>query len=137
MEIGTLNAKSPIPKENRSLNSSLLTFNLPVLIERMKHSQPWAEGELTAMILMKTRGKRIVLAVLHGGTEIDSFQSNDSVTLQIIEGKLEFYTRKESLILNRGQFLTLHEKMKYSLITSEETVFLLTIANGALKPAES
>ena len=89
------------------------------------------------MILLKSPDKQIVLTALHEGTEINSFQSNDSITFQIIEGKLKFQTRKESVTLNKGQLLTLHENIKYSLTTSEETVFLLTIANSTLKQAEN
>lgn len=73
-----------------------------------------------------------MLTALHDGTEIQSFQSNDSITFQIIEGKLMFHTRKESVTLDKGQLLTLHENIKYSL-TSKETVLLLTIASGALQ----
>ena len=137
MEIETLNTKPSIPKDKRSLNSSLFSFDLPILIENMKHSHTWEKGELNAMILLKSHGKQIVLTALHEGTEINSFQSNDSITFQIIEGELKFHARKESVTINKGKLLTLHENIKYSLTTMEETVFLLTIANGTLQPAEN
>lgn len=137
MEIETLTIKSPHPKENRSLDASLLTFDLPNIIEIMKHSHTWTNGELNALILLKSPIKQIVLTALHEGTEIKSFQSNDSVTFQIIEGELKFHTRKESVILDKGKLLTLQEKVKYSLTSREDTVFLLTIADGTLQPAEN
>jgi quercetin dioxygenase-like cupin family protein len=112
--------------------ASVHTFDLPALIERMKHSHSWAKGELNAMILLKSPDKQIVLTALHEGTKISSFQSSDSITFQIIEGKLRFHTRKESLTIDKGQLLTLHENIKYSLTSRKETVFLLTIANGIL-----
>jgi len=52
-------------------------------------------------------------------------------------GKIKVRTRKESAILEKGQLLTLYENTKYKLTTSEETVFLLTIAYGILQPAEN
>jgi quercetin dioxygenase-like cupin family protein len=91
------------------------------------------KGELNAMVLLKSPVKQILLTALHGGTEIKSYQADDSITLQIIEGKLKFHTRKESITLDEGQLLTLHENIKYSLSTREETVFLLTIANSSLR----
>jgi quercetin dioxygenase-like cupin family protein len=72
---------------------------------------------------------------MHGGTEVKSFQSNDSVTFQIIEGKLRFHVRKDTITLNEGQLMTLDENIKYSLTTQEETVFLLTISNDISKNA--
>jgi len=122
---------------NGPLDPSLFTFDLPTLIENMKLSSAWAEGELNAMILFKRPEKQIVLTALHEGTKIDSFQANDSVTLQIIEGKLKFHTTKESVTLKKGQLLALHENIKYSLTSREETVFLLTIDNGRYQQAES
>ena len=119
------------------LDPSLFTFDLPTLIENMKLSSAWAEGELNAMILFKRPEKQIVLTALHEGTKIDSFQANDSVTLQIIEGKLKFHTTKESVTLKRGQLLALHENIKYTLTSREETVFLLTIDTGRLQQAKS
>jgi hypothetical protein len=136
METETLKIKAPHSnsKSHSLSKGSLRAFDLPAIIERMKQSDKWANGELNATILLKSRYRQIVLTALHEETEIVSFQSNDSITLHIIEGKLKFKTPKESVTLNKGQLLTLHEKIKYSLSTSKETVFLLTIANSALKP---
>lgn len=137
MEIETLRTGPPFSNNLESYNSSLLTFDLPTLISKMKHSNSWLNGELNAMILLKSPGKQIVLTALHEGTEISSFQSHDSVTLQIIEGKLKFHTREESVTLEQGQLLTLHENIKYGLTTREETVFLLTIAKSTFQQSEN
>jgi quercetin dioxygenase-like cupin family protein len=130
MDKETLKTKPLLSKYNKTTISSLHTFDLPNLIEKMKHSNNWANGEPNTMILLKSPKKKIVLIALHEDTEIKSFQSNDSITFQIIEGKLKFHTRKESLTLDKGILLTLHENIKYSLITKEETVLLLTIASS-------
>jgi len=137
MEIETLKIEPPFSKEAGSCSSSLFTFDLPSLVENMKHSHSWLKGELNAKILLNSPGKQILLTALHEGTEITSFQSDDSITLQIIEGKLRFHSRKESVTLDKGQLLTLHEKIKYSLTTREETVFLLTIAKDIFRQSEN
>ena len=136
MEKENLTATTLLDKDMTS-NSALRKFDLPTLIGKMKNSHTWAQGELKAMILLKNPYKQIVLTALHEGTAINSFQSNDSITFQIIEGKLKFHTQKESITIEKGQLLTLHENIKYSLTTREETVFILTIANGMLQPAEN
>jgi len=117
------------------LNNLQLNFDLPILIDEMKHSRTWAEGELNAMILLKEPDKQIVLTAFQEGIKIKSFQSNDSVTFQTVEGKLNLHTRKESVTLGKGEFLALHENIKYSLTTNEKTVFLLTIAGSTIQPA--
>ncbi len=82
------------------------------------------------MILVKSPGKQIVLTALRERTKIKSFQSDESITFQIIEGKLKLQTQKESVKLVKGQLVALHENIKYSLTTEEETVLLLTIASS-------
>jgi len=133
MELEMFDTGCPFSNDNKSLVSLLPTFDLPVLIENLKHSCSWAKGELNSMILLKSPDRQILLTVLHDRTEIRSSQSFDSISFQIIEGKMEFKTRNKSIILNKGQLLTLHEKIKYRLTTMEETVFLLAIAKNTLK----
>lgn len=137
MEIETLKARLPFTKNKRSSDCTLLGFNLPSLIATMKQSYTWANGELNALTLLKSPNKQIILTAMHEGTEIKSFQSDDSIKFQIIEGKLRFHIRKDSITLNEGQLMTLDENIKYSLTTQEETVFLLTISNGIARAANN
>jgi hypothetical protein len=129
MENIAVKAKPQLTMNNTIQDNSLPAFDLPVLIEKLKSSRTWAHGELNAKILLKSTGKQIVLTALHGGTEIQSYQSGESVTLQIIEGCLMFQTNKEYVRLEKGQLLTLYDKVAYCLTSAEDTVFLLTVAN--------
>jgi quercetin dioxygenase-like cupin family protein len=137
MEIETIKTNLSHAKNYRSSDCRLLAFNLPSLITTMKQSNTWAKGELNALILLKSPEKKIILTAIHEGTEIKSIQSNDSITFQIIEGKLKFHIRNDIITLNKGQLMTLDEKIKYSLTTQEETVFMLTIANGSTKASKN
>jgi hypothetical protein len=132
MEILTMKSSLLRSFNDASSDNAIFKFDLPALIGKMKLSNSWSEGELNAKILLKSPCKQILLTALHGGTEISSFQSNDSITLQIIEGRLRFHTRRESVTLEKDQILTLDEKIKYSLSSSVETVFLLTITQSSL-----
>ncbi len=136
MKSGVIYNNPPLSIVHNSRNGFPLALNLRVLISRMKRSVAWTNGELNAMILLKSDNTQIVLTAIHKGTEITSFQSNDSITFQIIEGNLMFHSRKESLSLDRGHLMTLHENVDYSLTTDEETVFLSTIASGELETSE-
>ena len=130
MEIETLKPDLDKVDNKNSSKSRLLGFDLPSLIETMKQSYTWANGELNALVLLKSPGKNILLTAMHVGTEILSFQTKDSATFQIIEGRLRIRIKKDSLTLKEGQLLTLDENIKYRLIAEEETVFLLTVSNS-------
>lgn len=127
---GTLKTKSS-GEVNRSFIASLRTFNLMALIERMNFKPIWSKGKLHSMVLLNRPDKQILLTTFDKGTEINSFQANEQMTLQVIWGKLKFRTMSESKILKKSQFITLHEKTYYNLTTSEKTVFLLTLISGA------
>ena len=129
MEIATLKTRAPHTRNFRSSECKFLGFDLPSLIEKMKQSYTWESVELNALVLLKSPEKKIILTAMHEDTEVSSFQSNSSVTFQIIEGRLLFHVRKDIITLNKGQVMTLDEKIKYHLSTQVETVFLLTISD--------
>lgn len=131
METQILKTESPISDTKSILKISLENFDLPALVEDMKETRNWEQGEMDAMVLLKSPVKKVILTALPRNTEIDSFQSNDSITVQVIEGKLKFHTRKVSVLLGRGQLLTLHQNIKYSMTTfGIKTIFLLTVSGG-------
>lgn len=115
------------PSYDSSVTTSFLPIDLPVLIENLKHAKSWQKGELNAIILLKTPLKKIVLTIMHAGTEVRSFQSDDSLTFQVIEGRIRLYIGNESLTLNRGELLTLREKTKYTIDSIEDSALLLTL----------
>jgi hypothetical protein len=90
MEIGILNTKPRLSKDKLTQKFSNFTLDMPDLIDNMKHSHSWTKGELISMILHNKPDKQILLTALHERTEVCSYQSKDSISLQIIEGKLLF-----------------------------------------------
>lgn len=126
-----VSAKIPFTHcDGESFDTAFLKSDLPEIIQNMKHERTWGEGELNSRILLNSPAKKIILTILHEKTEIRFFQSNDSITFQVIEGKLKLHLRKGSVNLYKGEMLKLSEKIKYSFDSVEETVFLLTIASG-------
>ncbi len=137
METDTLKAGFPVLNVIWSQGSPHSLFDLSALILNMKQSKSWVKGELKNTILLDSPDKQVLLTALHENTEIDSFQESDSASFQILEGELMFSTMKESVILKKGQLLTLCEKVKYRLKTNAETVLLLTILHDTMKVAEN
>ena len=137
MEIETVQTNLHIAKNNKSSDGKFPDCDLPSLIATIKQSNEWAKGELNALILLKDPNNQIILTAMHEGTEIESYQSNDSISLRIIEGKLRFHMRKDSVTLGKDQVMTIREHIKYRLTTREETIFLLTISNSLIEAANN
>ncbi|HEX2967721.1 MAG TPA: hypothetical protein VHO46_01360 [Bacteroidales bacterium] len=106
------------------------SFDLPSIIADLKNDKTWIEGELNSVILLNSSTIKVLLTILHEGTEVISYQANDSITFQVLEGSLVLHIKEESIVLNEGELLTLDEKIKYSFDTVEETAFLMTLVSG-------
>lgn len=104
-------------------------FDIPGIIENLKKEQNWTRGELNFAILLKSLSVQVLLTIVHGGTEIVSYQSNDSATYQVLKGSLILHIKNESIVLREGELLTIDEKIKYSFNSIEETAFLLTLVS--------
>lgn len=130
MEIEPVQGKLHLSKDEGSSDLKLQDSDLKSLTATLKQSFKWKNGKLDALILLKSPSKHIVLAAVHQGTEIESFQSDSSISFQILEGKLGYHILKESVNLKKNESVTLDEHIKYRLTFQEDTVFLLTISNG-------
>ena len=133
MEIETLKTPLYHINDNRTSEGSLSEIDLPALIASLKRSYTWTKGEISTVILLKSPEKKIILAAIHEGTEIESFQSNDSVMYQIIEGRLQFHNGEDTVTLDKGQLMTFDEKSEYTITILEETVILITISDSISK----
>jgi quercetin dioxygenase-like cupin family protein len=129
MEQLTLKPKAIYSISNVKFFNKYFAFDIPTLVENVKQIHSWKGGNLNAIILLKNTDKSAVLTALQEGTEINSYQSNEAINLQIIEGRIKFYANSDSVTLKKGQLLTLHEKTRYKIKSLEESVFILTVMN--------
>lgn len=127
METEVLNVKQGLSIDSKSIDTSLFNLRMPALIENIKKSKGWKLGELYSLILLRSPGKEIVFTALPEGTEIITFQSDHSISLHVVEGKLRYKSRKETVIISEEQALTINEKINFSVTSLAETIFILTI----------
>ena len=109
------------------LDSNLVSIDLPSYMRQIKDESSWKDGKRNEITVFKTDGLRIVLIALHEGAEMARHTADGIISLQVLEGKLQFKTDLQSVELNRGQMLALHEKIPHSVMAIEETMFLLTL----------
>ncbi len=131
MEIVTSKTRSPgTERKILSQNSALLT-GLKDSIEKLQNNHSKTRGDISSNILLRTPDKKVVLTAAHDGTEVFSFQSNDSVTIQVFEGILRFDSAGKTEILTKCQFLTLYDNVEFHLTAIGETMFMITISNDS------
>jgi quercetin dioxygenase-like cupin family protein len=119
-----------------SLDAPLLTFDIPTLLAQLKHEDLWRTGKRNAMTLLKDRGLRVVLIVMHASTAIPSHQAESPLSVQVVEGRLQVRTDAEPVTLKKGHMLALQAGIRHEIEALEESALLLTLATSQLHPAE-
>lgn len=116
------------PEGERIVNASLVTIDLPRFMEQIKKEQAWLNGPRNAITVFKSERLRLVLIALHSGAELPTHTADGTISVQVLEGNIQFGTAGESVQLGKGQMVTLHEKIPHSVLALEESLFLLTLA---------
>lgn len=115
------------PEGERIVDAEMVVIDLPQFIKQIKEETTWKESDRNAITVFKTNGLRIVLIALHKGAEMAKHIAKGTISVQVLEGQLQFKIDMEFIELNKGQMLALHERIPHSVLAIRESVFLLTL----------
>lgn len=118
------------PEGDRMIDAALVSIDLPLFMKQIKEETPWKDGKRNAITVFKTNGLRVVLIALHEGAEMARHTADGIISVQVLEGRVQFTTDQQSLELNKGQMLALHERIPHSVKAIQETIFLLTLTTS-------
>lgn len=116
------------PEGGRLLDAALVSIDVPDFIQQLKNEPAWDKSDRNAMTLYKTEGMRIVLIALHEDAVLTRHIAQGIISVQVLEGKINFNTDGQSVVLEKGQMIALHKGEPHSVAAIKESVFLLTIA---------
>lgn len=128
MENKSTDATPQRPDGERVLNASLVEMNLEDVINQIKSETTWADSDRNSVTLFKSDSMRIVLIGLHENAELKPHKANGVISVQVIEGKIEFSTEEQTVHLEKRQMIALQEKIIHSVKALTESFFLLTLA---------
>jgi quercetin dioxygenase-like cupin family protein len=118
------------PLGDRPLDAALVVMDLPGFIAQIKQEQPWLNSDRNAITIFKTDGLRLVLIALHEGAFMKTHTAPGIISVQVLEGELDFTADNQTSRLMPGQLLALHAGIPHSVLAVKESVFLLTLAGG-------
>jgi quercetin dioxygenase-like cupin family protein len=116
------------PDGDRMIDGQLVSIDLPLFMAQVKEETSWKDGKRNAITVFKTNGLRIVLIALHQGSEMARHIADGIISVQVLEGRIQFNTDQQSVVLDKGHMLALHEKIPHSVKALHESIFLLTLA---------
>lgn len=130
MEIKYNEATPQRPEGDRPLDAALVSIDLPAFVKQIKDESTWKESNRNAITVFKTNGLRIVLIALRPDTEMARHIADGIISVEILEGQMQFNTDWRSVELSKGQMLVLHERIPHSVVALKETIFLLTLTTS-------
>lgn len=116
------------PGGERLLHASLVEMNLQEVIKQIKSETTWVDSDRNSVTLFKSETMRIVLIGLHENAELKSHKANGVISVQVLEGKIEFTAQKQITHLEQRQMIVLEENIFHSVKALSESFFLLTLA---------
>ncbi len=112
---------------DRLIDATLVGIDLPLFMKQIKNEPTWQNSDRNAITVFKTNGLRIVLIALHEGAEMSRHTADGIISVQVLEGTIQFNTDRQSVELLSGQMLALHERIPHSVQAIKEAIFLLTL----------
>ena len=116
------------PEGERILNAPIVKMNMNDAITQIKSETTWADSDRNSVTLFKSETMRIVLIGLHENTELKPHKANGIISVQVIQGKIEFTAEQQNTHLEKGQMIALQENIVHSVKALTESFFLLTLA---------
>lgn len=116
------------PEGSRVLNAQLVEMDLNKFIDQIKNETIWKDSDHNSVTIFKSETMRIVVMGLHENAELKPHKANGVISVQVLEGKINFIAGKHTSLIEKGQMIALQENITHGVIALTESFFLLTLA---------
>ncbi len=127
MEIKANEATPLRPEGDRILDAPLVHIDLPEFIKQLKQEPTWETSTQNSISIYKSTDLTIILIGMHPGGEMKKHTAKGNITVQVIEGFINFTTDTQNVALNKGQMIALHANIPHNVSAVSESFFLLTM----------
>ena len=90
----------------------------------------WTSGDRNSRTLATSDRLRIVLTALRSGAELGNEESNDTLAVQTLRGRLHLTVDGMDLDLEPGQLATVEEPREWRVRATTDALLLLTVGLG-------
>jgi len=127
MEHESLDATHNRPEGGRQINSPVLSIDIPSYIDQIKNENAWQENDRNAITVFKSDKMRIVLVALHRKAEIQTAHPDNFLSIQVLKGRIGVVADVKQTDADKGQIITLHDKIPYKIKALKKSLILLTV----------
>lgn len=109
-------------------NGPIQEMNLPELILQLISESSWKTGDRNSITIFKSPTMRVVLMGMHEKAVLKPHKAKGVISVQVLEGQINFTTDDQNFVLDKGHMIALHENCTHGIIALKQSFFLLTLA---------
>jgi quercetin dioxygenase-like cupin family protein len=87
-------------------------------------------GKDHTVVLLKTDSLRVLFRSLSEGNTLPPHKAAGDITVQVLEGQIEFNTADQTMSLHKGQIVALKAAALHSVKALRQSAILITLAAG-------
>ncbi len=115
------------PEGERMLNARLVEIDLNKFMAELKQETTWADSDRNSITVFKSNTSTIVLIGLHKNAELKEHNAIGNISVQVLEGEINFVAEQQTFSMVKGQMITLAANIPHSVTALKESFFLLTM----------
>jgi quercetin dioxygenase-like cupin family protein len=104
------------------------TFDLFESLDRLKREPAWLDGQDRTLLLTNSASMRVVMRALHAGAGLGIHKADGQISVQVLQGRIEFIVGGLKSDMRQGQLLLLPGGTPHSLRAIDESAILITMA---------
>lgn len=112
-----------------SKESPVAIFDLWGLLEPKQQEESRLAQDRT-VALIKTESLRVVFRAMREGSTVPTHKANGAITVQVLDGHIEFTADTQTTALRKGELLALRRGVPHSLKAMKRSAILITVAVG-------
>ena len=113
--------------ENFLAQGGLVAVDIRAEIARLKGEPAWADGDRHGSSLVKGDGINVALMVLKKGAKLQEHHTRAPITVQVIEGRINFIAKGKAQLVTAGTMVALDRAIEHSVEALEESALVLTV----------
>lgn len=117
------------PEGTRTVDAPVTAIDLDKFISSLREESTWKESDRNSITVHKSGNLVVVLIGLHEKAAIKPYDVEAVISLQVLQGKVNFITEEKNIEMKKGQMIVLHENIFHSIIALEESFLLMGLVS--------
>ena len=113
-----------------SEESPTAVYDVEALIESVDQQEQAQTGKDRTVVLLKTDNLRVVFRSLNEGRILPTHKADGPITVQVLDGHIEFTAGGRTTPLRKGHVLALRSGVLHSVRALKKSAILITVAVG-------